>query len=69
MSNRWANYNGKGKPITPEQLKELLRPFGHQPRYEMRLTGRCKRFGIARTSNERGDISWTGASTNERDTT
>jgi len=39
MSNRWANYNGKGKPITPEQLKELLRPFGHQPRYEMQADG------------------------------
>jgi len=31
MSDRWANYNGKGKPITLEQLKELLRPFGIQP--------------------------------------
>jgi len=39
MSNRWANYNGKGKPITAEQLKELLRPFGIQPRREVQADG------------------------------
>jgi Protein of unknown function (DUF3631) len=27
----WANFHGKGRPITPNQLRELLRPYGIGP--------------------------------------
>ncbi len=30
--NRWANYNGYGKPITDRQLAKILRPYGVRSR-------------------------------------
>jgi hypothetical protein len=34
MTNPWANYNGKGRPITTKQLAELLARWGVKERFD-----------------------------------
>lgn len=34
MSSYWANYNGPGKPITQQQLAELLAQCGIKERFD-----------------------------------
>jgi hypothetical protein len=42
--NRWANFNGPGKPITEAQVKEILGSMGVEPHYRMKPDGSVTEF-------------------------
>jgi hypothetical protein len=48
MSNRWANFNGPGKPITKEQLAEILADVGVEEQFDENGEGYYRREDIER---------------------